>query len=130
MASAAHQTRGWSPINQHQRGWVRRHEWQHRLAPLPRPLVDHLIAPDERLPGVANMAMMEQRLSLVGMFDDAKAGASFYRAWGARLFWRLDLRAEPAVNGGVWIWRYQAMLRMLAEARAYGQAPKHNSAAA
>ena len=61
------------PSTNIRRGRLRRHERQHRLAPFPRPLVDHLIAPDERLPGVATMAMMEQRLSLAGMFDDAKA---------------------------------------------------------
>ena len=91
------------------------------LLPFPRPLVDHLIAPDERLPGVANMAMMEQRLSLAGIFDDTKGRASFYQAWGAMVpeGWT-SKTSLSTVKGGVWIWRYHAMLLMLAEARAFG----------
>ena len=91
------------------------------LLPFPRPLVDHLIAPDERLPGVANMAMMEQRLSLAAIFDDTTGRANFYRAWGDIVPDGWTSKASfSTVNGGVWIWRYQAMLLMLAEARAYG----------
>ena len=91
------------------------------VLPLPRPLVDHLLAPDERLPGVATVAMMEQRLSLAGIFDDAKGRAGFYRAWGAVVPDGWTSKASlSTVNGGVWIWRYHAMLLMLAEARAFG----------
>ncbi|MEL0267308.1 MAG: hypothetical protein VW945_07410 [Candidatus Poseidoniales archaeon] len=91
------------------------------LIPFPRPLIDHLIAPDERLPGVANMAMMEQRLSLAAIFDDTTGRANFYRAWGDIVPDGWTSKASfSTVNGGVWIWRYHAMLLMLAEARAYG----------
>ena len=91
------------------------------VLPLPRPLVDHLLATDERLPGVATVAMMEQRLSLAGIFDDAKGRAGFYRAWGADVPEGWTSKASlSTVNGGVWIWRYHAMLLMLAEARAFG----------
>lgn len=90
------------------------------MLPQPRPLVDHLLAPAERLPGVATVAMMEQRLSMAGIFNDAKGRAAFYRAWGSSVPDGWTSKASiSTVNGGVWIWRYHAMLLMLAEARAF-----------
>ena len=91
------------------------------VVPQPRPLVDHLLAADERLPGVATVAMLEQRLALEGTFSDTEERAMFYRAWGdtVPLAWTSNASLST-VNGGVWIWRYHATLLMLAEARAYG----------
>lgn len=91
------------------------------LVPRPRPLVDHLMAESERLPGVSAIAMFEQRLALVEGFDSPDSREAFYRAWGEVVPapWTSASSLSTA-NGGVWIWRYEAMLLMLAEARAYG----------
>ncbi|MGB1588620.1 MAG: hypothetical protein ACPHJD_07390 [Poseidonia sp.] len=91
------------------------------FVPQPRALVDHLLAPSERLPGVATMARFEQRLSLADAFSSVEERQAFYAAWGAQLpaGWTSPASVST-VNGGVWIWRYEAILLMLAEARAFG----------
>ncbi len=91
------------------------------LVPRPRSLVDHLMAERERLPGVSVIAMVEQRLSMVEGFASSESREAFYRAWGEVVpaSWTSSTSLSTA-NGGVWIWRYEAMLLMLAEARAYG----------
>jgi hypothetical protein len=92
-----------------------------KLVPQPRSLVDHLLASAERLPGVANAALLEQRLALQGAFAHPDDRQAFYRAWGAHLpsVWT-SASTVSTVNGGVWIWRYEAMLLLLGEARAFG----------
>ena len=91
------------------------------VVPGPRSLVDRLLAPGERLPGVSDVAMMEQQLSLMDVFEGTEARRSFYGAWGETVpsSWTSS-SSMSTVNGGVWIWRYEAILLMLAEARAYG----------
>ncbi len=93
------------------------------FVPQPRSVVDFLLAPAERLPGVAIMARMEQRLALMGAFEGVVQRQAFYETWGKALppGWT-SLASVSTVNGGVWIWRYEAILLMLAEARAYGLA--------
>jgi len=91
------------------------------VVPQPRPLVDHLLAPEERLPGVAIVAMLEQLLSLENVFATTAERREFYERWGAIVpsGWTSPSTLSTA-NGGVWIWRYHAMLLMLAEAKAFG----------
>ncbi len=91
------------------------------VVPVPRSLVDRLLAPAERRPGVSDIAMMEQRLSMMDVFDGTEARRVFYQAWGETVpsSWTSP-SSMSTVNGGVWIWRYEAMLLMLAEARAFG----------
>lgn len=91
------------------------------VLPQPRPLVDHLLAPEERLPGVATVAMLEQLLSLEDVFATTAERREFYERWGAVVpsGWTSPSTLSTA-NGGVWIWRYHAMLLMLAEAKAFG----------
>ena len=91
------------------------------VVPQPRPLVDHLLAPEERLPGVATVAMLEQLLSLEDVFATTAERREFYERWGAFVpsGWTSPSTLSTA-NGGVWIWRYHAMLLMLAEAKAFG----------
>ena len=91
------------------------------VVPQPRPLVDHLLAPEERLPGVATVAMLEQLLSLENVFATTAERREFYERWGAIVpsGWTSPSTLSTA-NGGVWIWRYHAMLLMLAEAKAFG----------
>jgi uncharacterized protein YqcC (DUF446 family) len=94
-----------------------------QFLPQPRSVVDRLLAQAERLPGAAIAARMEQRLALMGAFEDVTQRRSFYEAWGANLpaGWTSPASVST-VNGGVWIWRYEAILLMLAEARAHGRA--------
>lgn len=91
------------------------------VVPQPRSLVDRLLADGERLPGVANMAMLEQRLALQDAFASTADRRAFYEAWGEAVppAWT-NSASISTVNGGVWIWRYEAMLLMLAEANAHG----------
>lgn len=91
------------------------------LTPRPRSLVDHLMAEGERLPGISAIAMFEQRLSMMEGSTMPESREAFYRAWGEVVpaSWTSSASLSTA-NGGVWIWRYEAMLLMLAEARAYG----------
>jgi hypothetical protein len=97
------------------------------FVPHPRSVVDFLLAPAERLPGAAIMARMEQRLALMGAFEGIAQRQAFYETWGKALppGWT-SLASVSTVNGGVWIWRYEAILLMLAEARAYGLADQAN----
>ena len=98
-----------------------------QFVPQPRSLVDHLLAPAERLPGVSSAAFLEQRLSLLEAFGQPQERQAFYEAWGAELpsGWT-SAASVSTVNGGVWIWRYEAMLLMLGEARAYGLTEQAN----
>ena len=91
------------------------------FVPQPRSVVDRLLAPAERLPGVAMVARLEQRLALNGAFEGHQGREAFYERWGSLLPPAWTSRASVStVNGGVWIWRYEAILLMLAEARAHG----------
>lgn len=89
--------------------------------PQPRSLVDHVLADGERLPGVASMAFLEQRLAMLDVFGTTGERQAFYEAWGGEVpsAWT-NPASISTVNGGVWIWRYEAMLLMLAEAKAHG----------
>ena len=91
------------------------------VVPQPRALVDRLLAPAERRPGVWDVAMMEQRLSMMDLFAGTEARRAIYTAWGETVpsSWTSP-SALSTVNGGAWIWRYEAILTMLAEARAFG----------
>lgn len=92
-----------------------------QFIPGPRPLMDHLLCADERLPGAAMMGRLEQRLALGGRFESSDERQAFYEAWAQHLppSWSSP-SSISTVNGGLWIWRYEAILLMLAEARAYG----------
>ena len=91
------------------------------LVPLPRPLVNHLLCQPQRRPGLANAAAVEQALALLDRFTNLSEREAFYAAWAEAV---PDAWSSPSAwssaNGGVWIWRYEAMLLLLAEARAFG----------
>ena len=93
------------------------------LVPLPRPLANHLLCQPQRRPGLANAAVLEQELALLGRFTDLSEREAFYAAWAAEVppAWS-STSAWSSANGGVWIWRYEAMLLLLAEGRAFGMA--------
>ena len=92
-----------------------------RLVPLPRPLVDRLLCASERRPGVAVVADLEQRMAINDAFQEGSDRVAYYAAWAAEVpqAWSSN-SAFSSANGGVWIWRYEAMLLLLAEGRAYG----------
>lgn len=92
-----------------------------RLIPFPRPLVDRLLCANERRPGVAEAAALEQRLAINDAFVEGSGRQAFYEAWASEVPspWSTS-SAFSSANGGVWIWRYEAMLLLLAEGRAYG----------
>lgn len=101
-------------------GCVALFRWLH-IIPQPRPLVNHLLSLSDRTPGLAEMAMLEQRLALAGVFATTEERETFYRYWADKVPPSWSAKSTLSiVNGGVWIWRYQAMLLLLAEARAFG----------
>ncbi len=91
------------------------------LVPLPRPLANHLLCQPQRRPGLANAAALEQELALLDRFTNLSEREAFYAAWAETVpgAWSSP-SAWSSANGGVWIWRYEAMLLLLAEARAFG----------
>jgi len=109
---------GLPPVNP---GFVHTDDGASALVPLPRPLVDHLLCQPQRRPGLANAAALEQELALLDRFADLSEREAFYAAWAAEAppAWSSS-SAWSSANGGVWIWRYEAMLLLLAEARAFG----------
>ena len=70
---------------------------------------------------MATVAMLEQLLSLEDVFATTVERREFYERWGDIVpsGWTSPSTLSTA-NGGVWIWRYHAMLLMLAEAKAFG----------
>jgi hypothetical protein len=102
-------------------GFVHTDDGASALVPLPRPLVNHLLCQPQRRPGLANAAVLEQQLALLNQFTNLSEREAFYAAWAAEVppAWSSP-SAWSSANGGVWIWRYEAMLLLLAEARAFG----------
>ena len=91
------------------------------LVPQPRPLVDHLLCESERMPPIATLAHLEQIIALRGGFSDSVPRASFYAGWEAKTPPTWGGRFLRNLKGGVWIWRYEAILLELARARAFKQ---------
>jgi len=91
------------------------------LVPQPRPLVDHLLCESERMPAIATLAHLEQTIALRGGFSDSVPRASFYAGWEAKTPPTWGGRFLRNLKGGVWIWRYEAILLELARARAFKQ---------
>ena len=91
------------------------------LVPQPRPLVDHLLCENERMPPIATLAHLEQTIALRGGFSDSVPRASFYAGWEAKTPPTWGGRFLRNLKGGVWIWRYEAILLELARARAFKQ---------
>ena len=90
------------------------------LVPQPRPLVEHLLCSPERRPGVAVAASLEQSIAIHDGFEGEVDRLAFYDAWAGEVppAWS-SATAFSSANGGVWIWRYEAMLLLLAEGRAF-----------
>ena len=91
------------------------------LVPQPRPLVDYLLCEGERMPAVATLANLEQAIALRGGFSASTPRALLYEAWGAKAPPTWGGTFLRTLKGGVWIWRYEAILLELARARAFQQ---------
>ena len=96
------------------------------LIPQPRPLVDHLLCESERMPGVATLANLEQAIALRGGFSESASRAVLYTGWEIKAPKTWGGHFLSTLKGGVWIWRYEAILLELARARAFKQ-PKAES---
>ena len=96
------------------------------LVPQPRPLSDHLLCESERMPAIATLANLEQTIALRGGFSASASRAVFYAGWEAETPPTWGGRFLRNLKGGVWIWRYEAILLELARARAFNQ-PKAES---
>ncbi len=92
-----------------------------KLIPQPRPLVDVLLCESERMPALATLANLEQTIALRGGFGESVPRVSFYAGWEAKTPPTWGGRSLRNLKGGVWIWRYEAILLELARARAFQQ---------
>ncbi|HJM54920.1 MAG TPA: hypothetical protein QGI72_01590 [Poseidonia sp.] len=91
------------------------------LVPQPRPLVDYLLCESERMPALSTLANLEQTIALRGGFSESVPRASFYAGWEVKTPPTWGGRFLRNLKGGVWIWRYEAILLELARARAFQQ---------
>lgn len=96
-------------------------EYHVTLVPQPRPLTDALLCKDERMPAVATIANLEQVIALRGAFNEDASRALFLASWEGSLPSTWGGYTLRTLKGGLWIWRYEAILHQLARARAFAQ---------
>ena len=94
-------------------------EYHVTLVPQPRPLTDTLLCKDERMPAVATIANLEQVIALRGAFNEDASRAMFLASWEGSLPPAWGGYTLRTLKGGLWIWRYEAILHQLARARAF-----------
>ena len=82
--------------------------------------VEHLMCHADRLPGLANLMLIEQQISFAkGMDeDDRKSMLEAYLAEAPKSY--SHKKAVSTLMGGPWIWRYHAVLFAMGEARFFG----------
>ena len=85
-----------------------------------RSAVEHLLCDADRLPGLANLMLLEQQISFTrGMNEsDRKAMLQAYLSKAPNSY--SHKKALSTLMGGPWIWRYHAVLLAMGEARFYG----------
>ena len=78
--------------------------------------VEHLMCHADRLPGLANLMLIEQQISFArGMDeDDRKSMLEAYLAEAPKSY--SQKKAVSTLMGGPWIWRYHAVLFAMGEA--------------
>ena len=85
-----------------------------------RPPVEHLLCQADRLPGLANLMLIEQQISFASGMNEV-ARKSLLEAWLSKTpRTYAHKKATSTLKGGPWIWRYHAVLLALGEARIYG----------
>ena len=82
--------------------------------------VEHLMCHADRLPGLANLMLIEQQISFAkGMDeDDRKTMLQTYLTKAPKSY--SHKKAVSTLMGGPWIWRYHAVLLAMGEARFFG----------
>ncbi len=82
--------------------------------------VEHLMCHSDRLPGLANLMLIEQQISFAkGMDeDDRKSMLEAYLGKAPKSY--SHKKAVSTLMGGPWIWRYHAVLFAMGEARFFG----------
>ena len=82
--------------------------------------VEHLLCQADRLPGLANLMLIEQQISFTSGMNEV-ARKSLLEAWLSKApNSYAHKKATSTLMGGPWIWRYHAVLLALGEARIYG----------
>ena len=82
--------------------------------------VEHLLCQADRLPGLANLMLIEQQISFASGMNEV-ARKSLLEAWLSKApNSYAHKKATSTLMGGPWIWRYHAVLLALGEARIYG----------
>ena len=91
----------------------------HFIADSRTPL-EHLLCEPDRLPGLANLMMIEQQFSFnEGMNEESRE--SMLKSWLSTTPSSYGkAKALSTLLGGPWIWRYHAVLLALGEAKMYG----------
>ncbi len=82
--------------------------------------VEHLMCHADRLPGLANLMLIEQQISFAKGIDesDRKSMLEAYLAKAPKSY--SHKKAVSTLMGGPWIWRYHAVLFAMGEARFFG----------
>jgi hypothetical protein len=82
--------------------------------------VEHLMCHADRLPGLADLMLIEQQISFAKGMDenDRKSMLKAYLARAPKSY--SHKKAVSTLMGGPWIWRYHAVLFAMGEARFFG----------
>ena len=82
--------------------------------------VEHLLCQADRLPGLANLMLIEQQISFAKGLNEheRKSMLEAYLAKAPNSY--SHKKAVSTLMGGPWIWRYHAVLLAMGEARFYG----------
>jgi hypothetical protein len=82
--------------------------------------VEHLMCHADRLPGLADLMLIEQQISFAKGMDenDRKSMLEAYLARAPKSY--SHKKAVSTLMGGPWIWRYHAVLFAMGEARFFG----------
>ena len=91
-----------------------------RWVALPRSISDHLVCRPERLPSLATLMRIERQWAQQTPLDEDQRKA-LLDSWSnqAPASWSKGKALSTAL-GGAWVWRYNAVLEHLLEARTYG----------
>ena len=90
--------------------------------------VEHLLCQADRLPGLANLMLVEQQISFLKGMNEATRKVML-DAWLSKSPKSYgNKKAVSTLLGGPWIWRYHAVLLALGEARIYADEELGNKA--
>ena len=93
-----------------------------------RSLVEQLLCAPDRLPGLANLMLIEQQISFTKGMTQNERKKLLHAYLGTAPHSYSNKKALSTLMGGPWIWRYHAVLLALGEARVYGDEDLDNKA--